>query len=110
MEKFEEVLMGYPDVEAMVVNCRKSKRSIYSGYKPAHLVRKDYYTTGVHYYIDQERIEYGHTGKAYIKFITPEAYPNCLREGDKIPFCEGEVITGYATIVKVFNRTLLCKN
>ena len=100
------ILDREPDVEAVFENSKASRRFIFNGYRPAHLVREDYLTTGVHYYFDQEIIEFGQKGRGYITFLTPEAYPKCLWIGKRIPFMEGKSITGYATITKIFNKIL----
>ena len=53
---------------------------INSGYRPNHLVRENYLTSGVHYY-DREKVLPGELVIGTRTFITPEACPNCFWEG-----------------------------
>ena len=98
------------DVEAVIVNCRESQNAFANGYRPDHLVHKEYLTTGEHYYPNVEKLNYGESTLGYIKFITPNFYPHCLWIGKKIPFQEGATITGYATITKILNKVLESEN
>ena len=79
---------------------------VFNGYRPAHLVREDYITTGVHHYYDREKVELGEEVVGTITFISPEAYPNCLWIGKVINIQEGSHIVGYAKIAKIFNSLL----
>jgi|1185.fasta_scaffold568121_2 translation elongation factor EF-Tu-like GTPase len=82
---------------------------VFSGYRPAHLVNKDYLTTGIHQYYDREKVGLGETVLGTIKFITSEAYTECLWVGKRISIQEASHIVGYAVVTKVFNETLLKK-
>lgn len=95
-----------PDVEVIFEfnNVRKNPAS--DGYRPAHLIKADYLTTGIHHYYDADTVAPNGTAKGTISFITPEAYPACLWVGKKINIQEGEKIVGYATITKIFNPIL----
>lgn len=77
-----------------------------SGYRPAHLVKEDYLTTGVHHYYNKESVLPGESIIGTITFITPEAYPHCLWEGKKMNIQEGNKVVGYATVLKIFNELL----
>lgn len=77
-----------------------------SGYRPHHRVRDDYLTTGIHQYIDQEWVQPGESARAYITFITPEAYPRCLWIGRVLYVQEGSKVVASARIVRVFNAVL----
>ena len=101
------------DVEAIIENRRDNSQNPFpypnpfgQGYRPAHLVRPDYLTTGIHHYLDKEEVYFGETALAEIAFLSPEVYPKCLWVGKRIPFQEGSRITGYATITKIFNKIL----
>jgi len=98
------------DVEAIITFLKTEEGGrIYpcvSGYRPAHLIKEDYLTTGVHYYYDKEEALLGESVTGTITFITPEAYPHCLREGKTITIQEGSHIVGYAKITKIFNDIL----
>lgn len=92
------------DVEAVFQFISDKKNNIYEGYRPAHMIREGYLTTGVHSYynIKDSRDEI----KGVITFISPEDYPNCLWIGKKIEMYEGSKMVGYATITKIFNSVL----
>ncbi len=92
------------DVEAIFHFIGDKKNSIYEGYRPAHMIREGYLTTGVHSYynINDSRDEM----KGVITFISPDDYPNCLWIGKKIEMYEGSKMVGYATITKIFNSVL----
>lgn len=80
------------------------------GYRPAHLVTDDYLTTGIHHYYGVESVPPNGTAKGTITFLTPEAYPHCLRLGKRISIQEGERIVGYATLTKIYNPLLIAEN
>ena len=79
------------------------KTPVKSGYRPHHLVKDDYMTTGVHQYFNMDQVAPGEIAYATITFITPEAHPHCLYVGKIIQISEGERIVGYATVIKVLN-------
>jgi len=96
-----------PDVRVFFEFNGERKCPVWSGYRPAHLVKDDYLTSGVHEYYNVESV--ASNGQAYgtIRFITPEAYPSCLWPGKRINIQEGSRIVGYATIIEVLNPILL---
>ena len=102
--------MREPDIEAEIAFIKTEdggRRSpCTSGYRPAHLVKEDYLTTGVHQYYGKELVFPGETTIGTITFITPEAYPHCLWQGKRMNIQEGNKIVGYATVVKIFNELL----
>ncbi len=77
-----------------------------SGYRPHHLVREDYLTSGIHKFIGKEKVYPGETVQAQITFISPEAYPGCLWVGKVINFQEGSRVVGHAKITKIMNKIL----
>lgn len=94
-----------PDVEAVFEFVGDRKEHIYEGYRPAHLVKEDYLTTGLHHYYSlQERNE--QEIKGTITFLCPEHYPACLWVGKKLAMYEGATMVGYATITKIWNPVL----
>ena len=93
------------DVEA-IISCERNT-PFYNGYRPSHLIKDDYLTTGVHHYYGKESLCFGESCLGSITFITPEAYPSCLWEGKKITIQEGSRIVGYAIITKIYNETLI---
>lgn len=97
-----------PDVEAIFEFIGSRKDNLYEGYRPAHLVREDYLTTGMHSYYNLENSTKQNL-KGTITFISPEAYPGCLWVGKRITMYEGKTIVGFATITKIFNP-ILCRN
>ena len=95
-----------PDVEVKFEFNTTRKTPAKSGYRPHHLVKDDYLTTGVHKYFDVEQVSPGEVAYGTVTFITPEAYPHCLHKGKIIPISEGKRIVGYATVIKVLNPLL----
>ena len=94
------------DVEVIIRNKRPSRRNIYSGYRPAFRVKEDYLTTGIIRLIGTDELSYDNEAKAEIWFLTPEFYPHCLKVGQVIPFQEGKIIHGFATIIRIKNKIL----
>ena len=92
------------DVEALFRFIDFRKNNVYQGYRPAHMVKEGYLTTGVHSYynLDNDLNELRGT----ITFISPEDYPACLWIGKEIGMYEGSKLIGYATILKIFNPIL----
>jgi len=95
-----------PDVEVDFEFTGMRKHPVQIGYQPVHMVKAGYLATGVHYYYCVAQLAADGKGAGTIKFIKPEAYPNCLWIGKKISIQEGSRIVGYATIRKIFNPVL----
>jgi elongation factor Tu len=96
-----------PDVEVMFEFIGTRKNPAADAYRPMHLVKDDYLTTGVHHYYNVQTVPPDGTAKGTITFISPEAHPHCLWVGKKINIQEGTKIVGYATVLKVLNPDLL---
>jgi len=102
--------MHAPDVEAEITllstadGGRQTPAS--SGYRPAHKVRDDYLTTGVHLYLGCDEVLPGRTVRGTITFITPEVYPHCLWVGREIDIQEGGRVVGRARITRIMNAVL----
>jgi translation elongation factor EF-Tu-like GTPase len=99
--------MREPDIEA-IITCKR-RIPFYNGYRPAHSVKEDYLTTGIHQYYSDKCIPDGESALGTITFTSPEEYPNCLWEGKVLRLQEGGRIVGYATITKIFNEILRAK-
>lgn len=95
-----------PDVEVVFEFNGTRRTAVADGYRPAHAVREDYLTTGVHHYFGVSQVAPDGTARGTITFITPEAYPGCLWVGKRIAIQEGERVVGYATVEKVLNPVL----
>jgi len=95
-----------PDVEVVFEFNGARTHSAHDGYRPGHLVKDDYLTTGVHHYYDVAEVLPDGEAKGTITFLSPEFYPSCLWVGKKINIQEGERIVGCATIVQIFNPLL----
>lgn len=95
-----------PDVEALFEFIGTKKRSVIDGYRPAHLIKDGYLTTGIHHYYDGKPVLPNGTSRGTITFISPEAYPHCLWVGKKINIQEGGRVVGYATITEIYNPLL----
>jgi elongation factor Tu len=93
------------DVEVLFEFIGQRKEKLFEGYRPAHLVKKDYLTTGVHSYYDFDENSYDEI-VGTITFISPEEYPACMWIGKKIEMYEGTSLIGHATIRKIFNPIL----
>ncbi len=94
-----------PDGEAIFEFTGSRKNNIYEGYRPSHLIKDSYLTTGIHNYYnlqDENNIELRGT----ITFISPESYPKSLWIGKKIAMYEGSNVVGYAIITNIFNIIL----
>ena len=76
------------------------------GYRPAHRIREDYLTTGVHHYFGVTEVAPDGKARGTITFITPEAYPHSLWVGKEIPIQEGGRVVGTATVERVLNPVL----
>jgi len=103
--------MNYqPDIEAEIsfLSTNKGGRTqpVLSGYRPNHLIKENYLTSGEHNYIDKVEVQPGEKSRAYIKFIAPEEYPYTLRVGTIINVQEGNRLIGYAKVLKIFNKIL----
>lgn len=94
------------DIEVIIYNHRPSKKTIYSGSRPAFRVKQGYLTSGTIFLQNNDKIQYGESAIGYIKFITPEAYPHCLSVGDRIDFHAGKLKVGEIEVRKVFNKLL----
>jgi elongation factor Tu len=92
------------DVEAIII-CKR-KEPFYKGYRPGHLVKEDYLTTGIHQCYEVECISNGELALGTIKFLSPEECPHCLWEGKIINIQEGSNSVGYAFITRIFNNLL----
>ncbi len=95
-----------PDVEVYFQFNGTKNKPISNDYRPAHLIKPKYLTTGVHHYYDKSTLRPNEFATGTITFITPEAYPHSLREGQKIKIQEGSKNVGHATILKIFNPIL----
>lgn len=95
-----------PDVEAIFEFNGARRAPIFDGYRPAHRIKDDYLTSGLHHYFQMESVPPDGTVRGTITFITPEAYPQCLWLGKRISIQEGERIVGWATITQILNPLL----
>lgn len=94
-----------PDAEAVFAFIGYRKNKIYQGYRPSHLILKNYLTTGVHNYynLQDNSCEYL---KGTITFISPQDYPHSLWIGKRLAMYEGSTIIGYTTIIDIINPIL----
>jgi hypothetical protein len=91
-----------PDIRAVVT----LNRSAVSGYRPAHRITPEYFTTGAHKYLESDSASAGIPAEAEITFITPDAYPASVAPGDDLGIFEGSVQMGSAVVLRVMNPTL----
>lgn len=102
----EHTIDRAPDVEVTFRFNGTRRGPVADGYRPAHRIREDYLTTGVHHYFDTEMVAPDGEARGTITFITPESYPHTLWSGKTIDICEGERIVGTATVERVLNPVL----
>lgn len=95
-----------PDVEVAFRFNGTRKTGVRDGYRPAHRVREDYLTSGLHRYFDVEEVAPDGTARGNITFLTPEQYPQTMWVGRVIDICEGERVVGTATVERILNPIL----
>lgn len=78
-----------------------------NGYRPHYKVKGDYLTTTHHWFIENGEAPPNQPTEAFVKFITPEAYPDCLESGMEIEVGEGSRVVGTAKILEVYHEQLL---
>ena len=96
------------DVEAEItlLPTQQRGRRTLTGYRPAHAIRPDYHTSGLHEYLDRESVSPGETARGLITFLAPEQYPPTLPVGQDVPFYEGSRQIGVARITRILNPLL----
>ena len=82
------------------------KTAATDGYRPHYKIKNDYLTSTAHWFTDQESIFPGSNAKAYIKFATPDAFPNSLSIGQVIEVGEGLKIIGESEVLEIYNEKL----
>jgi elongation factor Tu len=95
-----------PDVEVVFRFSGTRHTPVRDGYRPAHRIREDYLTTGVHHYFDVTEVAPDGQARGTITFITPEAYAASLWVGKVLDIQEGGRIVGTATVERVLNPVL----
>ncbi len=66
-------------------------------------------TSGRQIFINKEWVSPGETVEAEITILSPQLFENKLYEGLEFKFCEGRVVVGYGTILKIVNENLIRK-
>ena len=66
-------------------------------------------TSGRQIFIDKEWVAPGETIDAEITMLSPQLFESKLHEGLEFKFCEGRVIVGSGTILKILNEKLIRK-
>ncbi len=79
---------------------------VLNGYHPTYRVMPEYWTSTRHFFVDCDTLEPGSSGEAYVKFLTPEAYPSTLTIGQVIEVGEGEKLIGRAIVKEIYNEML----
>lgn len=93
------------DVEVTFYFNGKRHHPMINGFRPAHRVKDDYLTTGIHRYFNKTMVLPDEIVRGTITFITPPYYPKCLWVGKEIEIIDGYTI-GYAAIEKIMNPIL----
>lgn len=108
LDKFDTNENPKWDPDALVeVTFTGRKTAALNGYRPHYKVKDDYLTTTHHWFIDNGKAEMDHPTLAFVKFITPEAYPNCICAGMEIEVGEGARVVGVAKVLEVYNEQLV---
>ena len=102
----ETLFTREPDAEVIFRFNGTRRGPVADGYRPAHRIREDYLTTGVHCYLDAGEVAPDGEARGTITFITPEAYPHTLWVGKVLDIQEGERVVGTATVERVLNPVL----
>ena len=95
-----------PDIEADFYFNGIRKGYVLSGYRPDHMVKDNYITTGVHQYYGNCRVEPNGSARGSISFLMPNKIPHCMWIGKRIPIQEGSTVVGYAIVTRVINPIL----
>lgn len=95
-----------PDIEVLFDFCGQKKEPVSDGYKPLHLVKDLFWTSGLHHYFDVDSVPPGGKAKGTITLLMPEQLPHSLWIGQKIKIHDGSQFVGYATITKIMNPLL----
>ena len=95
-----------PDVEVEFRFNGTRINPVVSGYRPDHLIKEGYLTSGVHKYFKEDIVMPDETVCGTITFMSPEAYPHCLWVGKEINIQEGARIVGCAVVKQIFNPLL----
>ena len=103
-------MLRKPDVEVIFCFNGVRKTAVTQGYRPDHLVKDKYLTTGIHHYFEVDFVPPDGTARGTITFLSPESYPHCLWIGKKISIQEGPRIVGYATVTSIYNPLLCLEN
>lgn len=106
-DKFDRTENPDWEPDALVEVCFSNKDiTVKNGYLPHYKVKEDYLTTTKHWFIEKGEAAPNEPTQAFIKFVTPEAYPNCLVVGEEVDICEGAIIVGTAKIQEVYLELL----
>ncbi|SDD80313.1 MULTISPECIES: hypothetical protein [Kordiimonas] len=101
---------GLPHIKAEVNFLRTDDGGkncpVRSGYRPNHLVKDDYLTSGTHQYLDKEWVYPGETACANIWFIMPEVYPHTMWPGRIFNLQEASRVVGTVKVLEVYEETL----
>jgi elongation factor Tu len=96
------------DIEGVFCLLRTGGRSgpVHSGYRPAHKLFENYLTSGIHEYVDAEKVAPGESVQVKVWLITPEVYPASLWEGREVTVHEGEHMVGSLKVIRILNPIL----
>jgi hypothetical protein len=81
--------------------------AVRSGYRPAHKIFDNYFSSGRHEYVGIDELPLGATAHAYVWLLTPEVYPQSLWVGRVIGVYEGSKLVGQLKISAIHNPVLL---
>ena len=79
---------------------------ILNGYKPTYQIVPNYLTCTAHWFIENGKALPQVATKAFVKFISQEAYPNSISTNMVLNVTEGSKIVGKSKIIEIYNETL----
>lgn len=94
-----------PHIKAKITLYDTHKK-VYTGYRPAHLIKSDYLTTGIQQYLGKDWLYPNESTEGYITFCSPEAYPHCLSVGQCMSMQEGAKVVGVVEVLEIYDKIL----
>ena len=79
---------------------------VINGYRPSYRILDDYLTSTHHWFIESGKALPSEPTRAFVKFITPEAYPKSISPRMILDVTEGSRVVGKSEVIEVYNETL----
>lgn len=82
------------------------QNAVLTGYRAAHQLHDNECCTGIHEYLDSDRVQPGESCRVAVRLSTPDMYPASLWQGREIAILEGKKQVGMLKVTSIFNVTL----